>query len=425
MPRGHAITGSIDSAEQRRPSRTDRVALVGVAAVAAGLFALPLAGFAENRIVAAQPIGLVSVAPVWAVVLGLLMLTAAAAALLSRGPLARRRPQVLLAGAVALLGGVLFAIGSAVEQLVPAGSASSARVSLGAGAWLALVGIAVLWFQGARGVRAASGRLPARAFARPRSRPRLAVPGAFVVALALAVAAIVWGGLGGLSLAIEYRAQSDTFWTLVANHIYLSLGGTAIAAVLGIPLGILAARRRAVRAVAIPVAGVVQTVPSLALFGLLMVPLAALGLPSIGPLPVLIALTLYAFLPIVRNTWLGVAGVDPAIVDAGRGMGMSRAEILRRVEFPLALPLVLEGVRVALVLTVGIAAVMAIGGAQDLGTLVFLGWGSQAADLTLLGALPMVLLSIVLDRGMRWLERAVVSPGIAVRASLAGEAGRP
>jgi osmoprotectant transport system permease protein len=160
------------------------------------------------------------------------------------------------------------------------------------------------------------------------------------------------------------------------------------------------------------VVSVIQTVPSLALFGLLMVPLAALGLPSIGTLPTLIALTLYALLPIVRNTFLGVTGVDAAVVDAGRGMGMSRSELLLRVELPLALPLLLEGLRAALVLTVGIAAVMAIGGAQDLGTLVFLGFGAQASDLVLLGAIPMVVLSIFADQGMRALERGIVSPGI-------------
>lgn len=400
MPRGDAIANDIDSLGISPPRSPDRVAMVGVVAVALGLFVLPLITFAENRIVSGRPMMLAGVEPWWAVGLAAVALTAGGAAL-SR---LRARGAILLACAVVLLGGLLFSLGSAVQDLAPDAAASPARVSLGVGAWLGIVGIAVVWFQGARRVRSGSAGPIAR----------LAVPIAALAAVALSAAAVLAGGLGGLSLALEYRAQSDTFWTLVANHVYLSLGGTAIAAALGIPVGILAARRRAVRAVAIPAASIVQTVPSLALFGLLMVPLAAAGLPSIGPLPVVIALTLYAFLPIVRNTFLGVAGLDPGIVDAGRGMGMSRSELLRRVEIPLALPLVLEGVRVALVLTVGIAAVMAIGGAQDLGTLVFLGWGSQAADLTLLGALPMVALSIVFDRGMRLLERAVVSRGIAV-----------
>jgi len=160
---------------------------------------------------------------------------------------------------------------------------------------------------------------------------------------------------------------------------------------------------------------IIQTVPSLALFGLLMVGLTAVSLPSIGTVPTLIALTLYALLPIVRNTYLGIAGVDPAIVDAGLGMGMSRWELLWEVELPLALPLLIEGLRSALVLTVGIAAVMAIAGAMDLGTIVFYGAGLDVPDLVLLGALPMVVLAIVADQAMRALEVAVVSPGIRER----------
>ena len=158
-----------------------------------------------------------------------------------------------------------------------------------------------------------------------------------------------------------------------------------------------------------------RDLPELALYGLLIVPLGLLGLPTLGTLPALIALTLYALLPIVRNTYLGVSGVDPAIIDAGRGMGMSRGELLWRVEIPLATPLVLEGLRVALVMTVGIAAVMAIAGAQDLGTLIFEGWGQTAIDLVLLGAIPMVVLSIIADQGVRAVERGVVSPGIRLR----------
>ncbi|NTW28797.1 MAG: ABC transporter permease [Coriobacteriia bacterium] len=369
------------------------MALSGALVALVSCVALPFVESSANRIVSGVPVRLWTAAPLWAALLFIALAGALTAAVVQSQAARRYRGPALLASAVATWGCWLLALGSAAVRLTPAGD-TPARVSIGVGAWLMLAGVVAVWYQGAR----ASHRMVT-----------VAAAGAAIV---LPVVAVLWGGLAWLSLALEYRAQADTFWTLVVNHIYLSLGGTAIAAALGIPLGILAARRRVVRATAIPVVGVIQTVPSLALFGLLMVPLAALGLPSIGPLPVLIALTLYALLPIVRSTYLGIAGVDAAIADAGRGMGMSRAELLRRVEFPLALPLVLEGVRVALVLTIGIAAVMAIGGAQDLGTLVFLGWGSQAADLTLLGALPMVALSIAADRGMRALERAIVSPGI-------------
>jgi osmoprotectant transport system permease protein len=356
----------------------------------AGVVILPFAEFRPNRIADGTLLPLITSA---GPVLGGLLLALLAIGLAAAFVPGRRRGSAVLSAAVAAFGVLVFAIGGAAASLMPAGD-NPARVSVGAGAWIALAGIGIAWFQGARS-----------------SGSRWATLSAAVAAIGLLVAAGIVGGLGQLSLVIEYRNQ-DTFWLLVGRHIMLSLSGVGLGAVFGVPLGILSARVRAVRSVAIPAVSIIQTVPSLALFGLLMVPLAALNLPSIGTLPALIALTLYALLPIVRSTYLGVAGVDPAIVDAGQGMGMSRWQLLRRVEMPLALPLVLEGLRSGLVLTVGIAAVMAIADARDLGTLVFLGFGSQANDLVLLGALPMVVLAVLGDQGMRAVERAVVSPGI-------------
>ena len=218
---------------------------------------------------------------------------------------ARWRAAAVLSVAVIAFGALLFAVGASVVRLMPAGD-TPARVSIGSGAWVTLASVAVAWYQGAREA--------------PRRRTTWIAAAA---ACAFAVLAGVSGGLANLSLAIEYRNQ-DAFWSLVGGHVAQSVAGMGIGALLGVPLGIAAARSRAVRSAAIPVVSIVQTVPSLALFGLLMVPLAALDLPSIGTLPALIALTLYALLPIVRNTYVGLAGVDPAVVDAGLGMGMSR-----------------------------------------------------------------------------------------------------
>ena len=352
----------------------------------AGCLLLPFVEFAPNRIANGTSLSVWSSAGPWASVLVAACALCAAAAFTPRS----WRGRALLACAIVALGALLFGVGHAAENLTH----PPARVSVGAGAWLVLVGVAIVWFQGSR-----------------LARSRLASTVAWVSAAVLTLSAVVWGGLGTTGIALEY-GQQDVFWILTVNHILLTLAGTAIAAVIGVPLGIWAARSRIVRGTAIPFAGLVQTIPSLALFGLLIVPLTLLGLPTIGTVPALIALTLYALLPIVRNTYLGVAGVDEAVVDAGRGMGMSGSELLLRVELPLALPLILEGLRAALVLTVGIAAVMAIAGAQDLGTLVFLGFGVQANDLVLLGALPMVVLAIIADQGMRALEREFVSPGI-------------
>jgi osmoprotectant transport system permease protein len=198
----------------------------------------------------------------------------------------------------------------------------------------------------------------------------------------------------------------------VGQHLTLAGSSLLFGLLLGIPLAVAAARWRPVRDATLGVVGVIQTVPSMALLGLLVIPLAAAGLPGIGPLPAIIALTLYSLLPIVRNTYIGLSGVDPAVVDAGRGMGMSRAELLFKVEAPLALPLAIEGIRAAAVLVIGITAVTAFVGAGGLGVLVFLGWGQQADDLILLGAIPMVVLSLLADAGLRALAAYAVSPGI-------------
>jgi osmoprotectant transport system permease protein len=234
--------------------------------------------------------------------------------------------------------------------------------------------------------------------------------------IAWAVAAAV-GGLGRLSIFVEYAVQGPAFWQAVGTHLTL-VGAALVGAILvGLPLGVASARVPRVRAVALGVVGVIQTVPSPALLGLLVVPLAAIGLPGIGPLPALIALTSYALLPIVRNTYLGLAGVDAAVVDAGRGMGMSRTQLLLRVEAPLAMPLFIEGVRAATVMVVGIAAVVAFIGVGTLGVLVFEGWGNQADDLILLGAVPMVVLAVAADTALRWLGRVATSPGIRMETS--------
>ncbi len=336
-------------------------------------------------------------APEGALVAGPLALAVALACVLALAialtPRSRLRGPLLLAlgaGTVAL---TVWALGSAAVRL-QTDAPPIARVSVGAGAWLVALGAAMVWFAGARdagrGVRGAAG----------------------VVALAGAMAAFAWGGAAELSIAREYAVQSSRFWMLVRQHLVLAGSGLGLGIAIGVPLGVLASRSRAVRQVGLGVVGVIQTIPSMAMLGLLIAPLAALGLTAIGTTPAVIALTLYALLPIMRNTFVGLAGVDPGALDAGRGMGMGRGQLLVRVEVPLALPLMLEGVRAAAVLVIGIAAVTAFIGAGGLGILVFQGWGQQADDLTLLGAIPMVVLAVAADAGLRALRRIVVSPGI-------------
>jgi osmoprotectant transport system permease protein len=148
-------------------------------------------------------------------------------------------------------------------------------------------------------------------------------------------------------------------------------------------------------------------VPSIALFGLLLVPLsalaaafpglAALGIGGIGMAPAIIALILYSLLPVVRNGVAGLAGVDAGVIDAARGMGMSRRQLFWQVELPLAMPLLLAGLRIVIVQAIGLAVVAALIGAGGLGTFVFEGLGQYAADLVLLGALPAIGLALAAD----------------------------
>ncbi|MDP2181725.1 MAG: ABC transporter permease [Actinomycetota bacterium] len=370
--------------------RVDRVAAFGAVVALAGCFVLPFVEFRANRIVSGTP-QTIAVAGTWGWALVAVCVTGLAAAIAS--PAARRGALVLAAG-VATASLLPWALGSAAVSL-QAGTDAVSRVSVGDGSWLVLVGAVIVLFQGSR--------------SRPPAWLRWCALAAVAVAWALSATA---GGLAELSLAKEFAAQSRRFWQLVGEHLVLSSAGLAFGVLFGVPLGVLASRNRIVRNATLSVVGTLQTVPSLALLGLLVFPLTAVGLHGIGSTPAIIALTLYALLPVVRNTYVGLAGVDPAALDAGRGMGMSRAQLLLRVEAPLALPLVLEGVRAAAVLVIGIAAVTAFVGAGGLGILVFQGWGQQADDLTLLGAIPMVVLAVVADAALRLLTALVVSPGI-------------
>ncbi|MDR9441029.1 MAG: ABC transporter permease, partial [Halomonas sp.] len=150
-----------------------------------------------------------------------------------------------------------------------------------------------------------------------------------------------------------------------------------------------------------------QTIPSIALFGLLLAPLAwlsanvdwlaALGVSGIGWAPALLALVGYSLLPMVRNTFVALEAVEPAVIDAARGMGMSRGQVFRQVRLPLALPLILEGIRITTIQAIGLTAVAALIGAGGLGTFIFQGLGQAAMDLVLLGALPILVLALFVD----------------------------
>ncbi len=197
---------------------------------------------------------------------------------------------------------------------------------------------------------------------------------------------------------------------LTVQHLRTTLIAVGLAVALGVPLGILITRWRWLYSPVLAVTGVLYTIPSLALFAFL---LPMLGL---GVRPTIVALVLYSQLAIVRNTAVGINNVDRAIIEAATGMGMTNAQILRMVELPLALPVIMAGVRTVTVMDIGVATIAAYIGAGGLGVLIFQGITSVYPDKILAGALPVALLALLADYLLARLERALTPGGAAGRS---------
>lgn len=186
------------------------------------------------------------------------------------------------------------------------------------------------------------------------------------------------------------------------EHIVLVVIATLIAAAIAIPAGVAITRRPKIEKWALGFASIAQTIPSLALLGFL---LAVPVIGGIGKTPALVALILYALLPILRNTVTGIAGVDPAIRESAIAMGMTDPQLLRIVELPLAARTIMAGIRIATVTTVGTATIAAAIGGGGLGVLIFRGLASVDTGEILAGAVPAAAMAIVADGGLGWLER--------------------
>jgi osmoprotectant transport system permease protein len=176
----------------------------------------------------------------------------------------------------------------------------------------------------------------------------------------------------------------------------------ALAIAIAVPLGMLIVQHRHLRSIALGIASVFQTIPSLALFGFL-IPIPFIG--GIGRRTAIVALVLYALLPILRNTYVGLTGIDPAILEAAEAMGMTNSQILLRVRFPLALSIILAGIRTATVITIGVATIAAAIGAGGLGTFIFRGVAMVSDAVILAGAIPAALLALLADLFLGLLER--------------------
>jgi osmoprotectant transport system permease protein len=198
-----------------------------------------------------------------------------------------------------------------------------------------------------------------------------------------------------------WNARSEILH-LSAEHVFLVFVSIVIAVAIGVPVGILITRRPRIGKPVLAFANVVQTIPSLALFGFL-IPIPYIG--GIGTSTAVIALLLYSLLPIIRNTFAGISGVEPAVREAARGMGMTDSQILWQVEIPLSLGVIFAGVRVATVIAVGVATIAAAIGAGGLGMFIFRGTSMLDYRVILAGAIPAALIALAADFGMSALEK--------------------
>jgi osmoprotectant transport system permease protein len=202
---------------------------------------------------------------------------------------------------------------------------------------------------------------------------------------------------------LQFMLQNHTeVAELTLEHLWLVGVSTILAVLIGIPLGILITRWPALNKPVLGGANIIQTIPSLALFGFL------LPAPWIGARAdrlAILALLLYALLPLIRNTYTGIKGVDPAVVEAGRGMGMTTNQLLWQVQLPLALGVIIAGVRVAVVISVGLATIAAAIGAGGLGEYIFRGLAMVNDSVILAGAIPAAVLALLADVSLGWLEK--------------------
>jgi osmoprotectant transport system permease protein len=372
-----------------RPAVVDRLGVLIAAIIALAWVFLPFATYKANRIVQGAGRIVYDSLPLWQAALLAAVVALSLAIAFFRTPTLWRLAISVIAAAL-----LLVLMGQSAFYLTPPGN-QLVRVSPGAGFWVLLFALLLL---------------AADALTRLQLSPWFRIGALVLAGLALA-ALLLSGDLNGLSILKEYFVRADAFWGAGLTHVILAFGSLVAAIVVGVPLGILAYRQPRLRAVVINSLNAIQTIPSIALFGLLIAPLAwvathvpgaaALGISGIGFTPAFVALFLYSLLPVVANTVVGLLGVPPDANDAARGMGMTDRQRLVGIELPLAFPVILTGIRIVLVQNIGLATVAALIGGGGFGIFVFQGIGQTALDLVLLGAVPTVLLAfaaaIILD----------------------------
>ena len=380
-------------------------AAISAAGALIGAFALTLAPFVSfrpNRIVEGETLSAVAAFGGWGWMAVVLWLVAGLLFLVLRPGWPRWAGDLLGVGRGLLATAVLLLLlvlagGQAAE--FAAGQGPTARTSFSWGFYLFLFAFYLVLHATVAGTSVWWGRVVV-----------WAAPLAGVVVLGAT------GVLAELGIVREWTLARDTFGRELARHLFYALGATIGAVIVGIPLGILAARRRKAETVIMGALNLGQVLPVLAFVGIMIpvlgglsdrfTPLKTLGISGIGWAPVMVVLFIYALFPVTRNTMVAIRQLDPAVIDTARGMGMSRRRALREVELPLALPVVLAGVRIALVQSTAGAIIAAFVGGGGLGTIMFMGLEQTSMDLVLVGVIPIAALALVFDTMLRAVERA-------------------
>ncbi|MBP2234518.1 osmoprotectant transport system permease protein [Sinorhizobium kostiense] len=361
----------------------DKLGVIVAALAVYGAFLATFVTYRANRIVQGEARTILESLPP-SLGYGLVALVSAGAAI----ALFKTSAAFRMLAASAVLVALSLLIGIAADHLMPADNAY-ARISPASGFWILFFAFALL-----------------AADALTRMSPGPGIRLLFLAGvLAVMSGLLATGRWDGLSILKEYASRADTFWAEAGRHLTLALGSLAAAALVGLPLGILCHRVDGLRDAVLNVLNAIQTIPSIALFGILIGPLGwiaanvpgamAIGVRGIGVAPAFVALFLYSLLPMVANTVVGLAGVPQAANDAARGIGMTDRQRLFAVEFPLAFPVILAGIRIVLVQNIGLATIAALIGGGGFGVFVFQGIGQTAMDLVLLGAAPTVILAFV------------------------------
>ncbi len=206
---------------------------------------------------------------------------------------------------------------------------------------------------------------------------------------------------------IEFvMSRKSEIMVAVGQHLNISLTAVLLAIAVGVPMGIFITRYEKSAGLILGIANTLQTIPSLALFGI-MLPLLGIGYRN-----AMVVLFLYALLPIIKNTYIGIKNVDQSVREAARGMGMTRTQILIKVEFPLAFPVIMGGIRISTVINIGTATVATLIGAGGLGRLILTGINMVNTNMILAGAIPTVILALAADGGLGLIEKSLTSKGM-------------